>query len=169
MRPYPSSFFIQLSNMYCTPTGKRAAARDLSLTDRYFYAKIIFTKRGLSSKKGHGFCGRGGMADALVLGASTSVCGFKSHRPHQKNRSGKPFLGGLFLFYHTWYRTHPFSRRLRSSKNSELTRIATWFCSPSNSWPYVPKVSIFREWPTKAFTSPSGRFFTTETKVCRSS
>ena len=23
------------------------------------------------------------MADALVLGASTSVCGFKSHLPHQ--------------------------------------------------------------------------------------
>lgn len=28
-------------------------------------------------------CGRGGMADTLVLGANASACGFKSHRPHQ--------------------------------------------------------------------------------------
>lgn len=31
-------------------------------------------------------CGRGGMADTLVLGANASACGFKSHRPHQMNR-----------------------------------------------------------------------------------
>ena len=37
-------------------------------------------------------CGRGGMADALVLGASGQPCGFKSHRPHQKRCFTVDFL-----------------------------------------------------------------------------
>ena len=42
------------------------------------------------------------MADALVLGASTSVCGFKSHLPHQskiiRTMSSLRGMGSDYLF-----------------------------------------------------------------------
>ena len=41
-------------------------------------------------------CGSGGMVDALVLEASTSVCGFESHLPHQIKSHG--FCRGFFVF-----------------------------------------------------------------------
>ena len=45
------------------------------------------------------------MVDALVLEASTSVCGFESHLPHQKKRAPK----GAFFFWcqGIWYSQMP--------------------------------------------------------------
>lgn len=36
-------------------------------------------------------CGRGGMADTMVLGAIASACGFKSRRPHH-SRAGEQYV-----------------------------------------------------------------------------
>ena len=36
-------------------------------------------------------CGRGGMADTMVLGAIASACGFKSRRPHHLQAAGTEY------------------------------------------------------------------------------
>ena len=126
--------------------GKRVVARDLSLTDRYFYAKIIFTKRGLSSKKGHGFCGRGGMADALVLGASTSVCGFKSHRPHQLVASDISLATSFFISLQSSSRAHSAAPRFQTA--TALRWAAVWARRCVAAIFYTEKISILTVPPT---------------------
>jgi hypothetical protein len=116
------------------------------LTDRYFYAKIIFTKRGLSPKKGHGFCGRGGMADALVLGASTSVCGFKSHRPHQLVASDISLATSFFISLQSSSRAHSAAPRFQTA--TALRWAAVWARRCVAAIFYTEKISILTVPPT---------------------
>ena len=97
------------------------------------------------------------MVDALVLEASTSVCGFESHLPHQKKRAPKgafffcrPLRQGLPLrsmcgrnlrFPHT----RPRSSRSEPSRIKEGTRKSAFF------W-FVPPAS-----PRQPFPNPCRR------------
>lgn len=97
------------------------------------------------------------MVDALVLEASTSVCGFESHLPHQKKRAPK----GAFFFWCLLRRglplrsicgrnlrfphTRPRSSRSEPSRIKEGTRKSAFF------W-FVPPAS-----PRQPFPNPCRR------------
>ena len=73
------------------------------------------------------------------------------------------YFSGLTLFW-PWI-----SELLNKFVNLSCSNWAVKVLSPCTSCPYTPKVSMLREWPPTAFTSPSGRVCRIDMEVCRSS
>ena len=79
------------------------------------------------------------MADALVLGASTSVCGFKSHLPHHQARAWSQIALQVFSFFKNC-RTRP--------THSDFDRLLQVGASDIKLAPFLSLFDLFP--PTKA-------------------